>query len=113
MSQSNADLTRSAQPAQPQNRETRRRLVTLAQAGKHAQVTERTIRNWIGNGYITGYRIGARQVVVDLDEVDRMLRTMPSTKVRSGRYAYGPKSRIVDLSSAVNAGSIVEGGEQE
>lgn len=80
---------------------TPRRFTTLQRAGDHAHVTARTIRNWISKGYLTGYRFGPRAIRVDLDEVDKMLRVMPTTKVRTGRTVYGPDAKIVDLSNVV------------
>lgn len=78
-----------------------RRLVSQRQAAAHFQVTDRTIRNWIGAGRINGYRLGPRRIVVDLDEIEHMLATTPPTVARDGRKVYGPGSRIVDLSQAV------------
>jgi excisionase family DNA binding protein len=77
------------------------RYTSQTQAAKHFQTTDRTIRNWIGKGYIKGYRIGPRSVVVDLDEIERFLATVPPTVARDGRRVYGPDARIVNLSGVV------------
>jgi len=48
----------------------RRRYVKLAEAAKYLGVTDRTIRQMIADGRLTGYRNGARLVRVDLNELD-------------------------------------------
>nr|WP_231995776.1 helix-turn-helix domain-containing protein [Mycobacterium sp. 852002-51163_SCH5372311] len=42
----------------------------MPQAAEYAGVGLRTIREWISQGKITGYRINARVIRVDLNEVD-------------------------------------------
>jgi phage terminase Nu1 subunit (DNA packaging protein) len=80
------------------------RYVKRTQAAQIFQVSERTIRNWIGQGYIIGYRAGPRLIVVDVDEIERMLAVTPVTKARDGRKIYGKKSTIINLSSVVLPG---------
>ncbi|KUH89808.1 helix-turn-helix domain-containing protein [Mycobacterium sp. IS-1556] len=48
----------------------RRRYAKLAEAAEYLQVTERTIRQMITDGRLTGYRNGPRIVRVDLNEID-------------------------------------------
>lgn len=50
-----------------------RRLAALAVAAEVLDVHPRTIRNWIFDGRLTGYRVG-RLLKVDLDEVERLAR---------------------------------------
>lgn len=50
-----------------------KRLASLQDAGAHAGVHHKTIRRWISEGRIHGYRLGARFIRVDLDEIDAML----------------------------------------
>jgi hypothetical protein len=50
------------------------RRVRLKAGAVHAKVCEKTIRNWIKSGQITGYRIGPKLIEVDLDEIDRIIR---------------------------------------
>jgi excisionase family DNA binding protein len=53
------------------NRATRRRrYVKIAVAAEYLQVTDRTIRQMISDGRLTGYACGKRLVRVDLDEID-------------------------------------------
>jgi len=49
---------------------------TGASASRPAPGTpcDKTIRNWIKAGLITGYRKGPRLLEVDLDEIDRIIR---------------------------------------
>ena len=44
------------------------------EAAAYAGVTDRTVRNWIRRGTIPGYRIGARTLRIDLDELDAAFR---------------------------------------
>lgn len=48
----------------------RRRYVTIAEAAEYLQVTDRTIRQMIADGRLTGYRSGYRIVRLDLNEID-------------------------------------------
>lgn len=60
-----------------------RRLGTLTQAAEHYRVSARTIRRRIATGELTGYRLpGTRSVRVDLDELDELLVTIPTTGKR-------------------------------
>ncbi|MEE2851447.1 MAG: excisionase family DNA-binding protein [Actinomycetota bacterium] len=53
---------------------TRRRYVKIAEAAEYLQVTDRTIRQMIADGRLTGYRNGTRLVRVDLNELDAAMR---------------------------------------
>lgn len=48
---------------------TRRRYVTLNEAADYLAVGNRTIRNMIADGRLTGYRLG-RLIRLDLDEIE-------------------------------------------
>jgi len=52
----------------------RRRYVKISEAADYLQVTERTVRQMIADGRLTGYRCGARLVRVDLNEIDDVMR---------------------------------------
>lgn len=71
--------------------------VTLDRAAQHAQVTVQTIRNWIGKGYLTGYRVGPRQIRVNVVELEHMFQTIPATRVRDGRKLYGKAATILPM----------------
>ena len=50
----------------------------VARSAEYAGVCERTIRNWIASGRLTGYRVGPKLIQVDLDELDRLIRPIPT-----------------------------------
>ena len=83
----------------------KRNLVTQKQAAAELDVTERTVRNWISRGHITGYRLpGGRAIRVDMNEVRAAVRAVPA--VRRAVQPYGPKARIV----AVAVPEVIEDG---
>ncbi|GAB33432.1 excisionase family DNA-binding protein [Gordonia otitidis] len=51
-----------------------RRYAKLTEAAEYLGVTDRTIRQMIADGRITGYRNGKRLVRVDLNEIDGAMR---------------------------------------
>ncbi|WNG94993.1 AlpA family transcriptional regulator [Mycobacterium sp. ITM-2016-00318] len=53
---------------------TARRYASLKEAGAYVGVGERTIRDWITRGLIKGYKINARLIRVDLNELDAAMR---------------------------------------
>ena len=52
----------------------RRRYVRIAEAADYLQVTDRTVRQMIADGRLTGYRSGQRLVRLDLNEIDAAMR---------------------------------------
>ena len=44
-------------------------------------ITDKTLRTWIREGKITGYRVGTKLLMVDVDEVDQLARPIP-VKIR-------------------------------
>ncbi len=56
-----------------------RRLASIAQAADYAAVSTKTIRRRIADGSLTGYKMGSRIIRVDLDELDQLLRVIPTT----------------------------------
>jgi excisionase family DNA binding protein len=70
-----ATLPKSSCPArQGPNRATRRRYVKIAEAADYLDVTDRTIRQMIADGRLTGYRGGNRLVRLDLNEIDAAMQ---------------------------------------
>lgn len=67
-----ARRTRRAAASPPQ------RLTSVANAAHYANVSPRSIRRWISQGLITGYRVGPRLVKVDLDDLDKLARPIPA-----------------------------------
>lgn len=58
-----------------------RRLGTVAEGAAQARCHERTIRRHIAAGDLTGYRLGKRILRVDLDELDSLMRPIPTAKL--------------------------------
>ena len=56
-----------------------RRWITQAEAADRLGVTDRTIRNLIARGDLTGYRLGQRAIRLDVNEVDGCLKPIPAT----------------------------------
>jgi excisionase family DNA binding protein len=54
------------------------RRAKLAAAAEYAGVSAKTLRRRISDGTLPGYRLGTRNIVVDLDDVDRMFRRIPT-----------------------------------
>jgi len=48
------------------------------QAGAYAACTEKTIRNFIARGMIPAYRFGTKAIRVDLNDVDALLKRIPT-----------------------------------
>lgn len=62
-----------------------RRLVSLDAAATYAACSTKTLRRRISDGSLTGYRLGPRLLRIDLDELDAMLRPVPSARVGASR----------------------------
>lgn len=57
-----------------------RHLVGLSAAAAYADVSTRTLRRYIAQGRLTGYRVGPRLVKVDLTELDELARPIPTAR---------------------------------
>ena len=55
-----------------------RRLVSLERAAEYTDQSVRSVRRLIASGDLTGYRMGKRAIRVDLNEVDALLRPIPT-----------------------------------
>jgi excisionase family DNA binding protein len=54
------------------------RWASLAQASEYlGGIPERTIRSWISKGWLPGFRIGPRQLQVNLNDLDAMRTRIP------------------------------------
>lgn len=57
---------------------TQPRWLTLADAAEYLSVTDRTVRNYIARGELTGYRMGTRSLRIDARELDDLLCPIPT-----------------------------------
>lgn len=57
---------------------TRPRYVPLADAAEYAGFSTRTLRRYIAQGLLKGYRVGPRHIRIDLNEVDGMFSAIPT-----------------------------------
>lgn len=56
----------------------KRRLASIQTGADYADVSTKTIRRRISDGTLTGYRMGPRLIRVDLNELDDLLRPIPT-----------------------------------
>lgn len=59
-----------------------RRLVSVNDAAALLAVNQRTIRRWISESRLTGYKVGDRLIRVDIREVERLARPIPAGEAR-------------------------------
>jgi len=57
---------------------TPRRYISLEESAEYLGVSEQTIRRFIANGKLTGYRAGSRMIRVDLHELEGLLCPIPT-----------------------------------
>lgn len=55
-----------------------RRLIRLEAAAEQLDCSTRTVRRFVAAGDLTAFRVGKRMIRVDLNEVDALLRRIPS-----------------------------------
>jgi excisionase family DNA binding protein len=58
------------------------RWATVAAAAAYLAVNERTIRRWITSGTIPGKRVGPKLIRVDLNDLDRLGRSLQYVPAR-------------------------------
>lgn len=63
------------------NRPRRHNLVSIAEAADYAGCSVKTIRRRISDGSLIGYRMGPRLIRVDLNELETLLRPIPSARL--------------------------------
>ncbi|MCK8615851.1 excisionase family DNA-binding protein [Gordonia sp. C13] len=52
----------------------RRRYASIKESAEYLGVTDRTIRQMIADGRLTGYRNGGRLIRLDLNEIDQSMQ---------------------------------------
>ena len=60
-------------PEKAQEQALRRRWASINDTADYLKVTERTVRQMIADGRLTGYRLSPKFIRLDLDEVDAAL----------------------------------------
>ncbi len=86
-----------------------RRWASLALAAKTIGVSERTLRRMIAAGRVTGYRAGPRLIRIDLNELDAILRPIPTAgdgALSSGR----PVERLTGVCPPKADAELAAGG---
>lgn len=69
--------------------------VTQQEAARFLGVTDRTVRNMISKGLITGYKMpGVRAIRVDLVEIGAKMRTVPTVRAEINKKPFGPSATI-------------------
>ncbi len=69
-------MSRATAPVKPS--QPARRYVPIAVAADYVPCSPKTIRRRISDGSLTGYRMGPRLIRVDLNELDALLRPIPT-----------------------------------
>jgi excisionase family DNA binding protein len=54
------------------------RRAKLSAAAEYAGISTKTLRRRIAEGILPGYRLGARTILVDLNDVDALLERIPT-----------------------------------
>lgn len=55
------------------------RLVPIEDAADVIGIHRRTLRRWVDEGIVKGYRLGPKLLRVDMDDIDRLLRPIEPT----------------------------------
>lgn len=63
---------------EPVQRVRARRYITLKAAAEGLACSERTLRRMIAAGELTAYRVGNRLIRLDADELDALVRVVPT-----------------------------------
>ncbi|MCE3555444.1 helix-turn-helix domain-containing protein [Pseudonocardia sp. RS11V-5] len=66
-------MARTTEPKTP-----KRQLVSLSTAAEYADCGVNTIRRWISEGRLPGYRLGPKLLKVDLNELDELAQRVPT-----------------------------------
>lgn len=55
------------------------KMVSVAAAAEHYEVSRQTVRRWIASGKITAHRVGPRLIRIDLEEIEaEIIHTRPT-----------------------------------
>jgi len=56
----------------------KKNLGTIATGASCYSISEKTLRRWVAEGRITGYRFGPRMLRIDLNEIEALLKPIPT-----------------------------------
>jgi excisionase family DNA binding protein len=56
----------------------RRNLVSIQKGAEYAGLSDKTIRRYISAGDLHGFRIGKKMIRVDLNEIEQLLKPIPT-----------------------------------
>jgi excisionase family DNA binding protein len=56
------------------------RFVSFKEACDYAGIPKGTMRDWVRRGLLPAYRIGPRLLQIDLNDIDRMRRRVPTAE---------------------------------
>jgi excisionase family DNA binding protein len=56
------------------------RYISIGEAADQLGVDPLTIRRWIAHGKITAYRVGPKLIRLDLDEINKLAKPIPTVK---------------------------------
>jgi excisionase family DNA binding protein len=60
------------------------KIVSIAAAADHYDLSRQTVRRWIASGKITGHRVGPRLIRVDLEEIEaKIIHALPTVNGQS------------------------------
>lgn len=83
------------------------RLITQQAAAEMLGITDRSVRNMIARGVITGWKVpGVRAVRVDKDEITSKLKAIP-TPIARREFVYGPPKFGGNVKTAPASASVV------
>lgn len=74
------------------------RLASIETTAQHLDCSTRTVRNYIARGFFPAYKVPRRRgLLTDLDEVERAMARIPTSKARLAYGDYGPNANIKAL----------------
>ena len=60
------------------------KMVSIAAAADHFDVSRQSVRRWIASSKVTAYRVEPRMIRVDLDEIEaKIIHTVPAVNGQS------------------------------
>jgi len=76
-------VRKTATPPSKQLAQPPRRYLTLSDAAEWLSLDEKTLRRWVSQGRLTAYRVGPKLIRLDADEIENMVRVVPTSGATS------------------------------